>query len=241
VADGAEVPGAEVPGEEMPGEETPGVADAPARVTALREHPRRAGRYVLDLDGETLGAVSVEVIADCGLRVGVVVDAALRARLEQGVRAVACYDRALDALARRARSRVELARWLKQREFAETEITPTCDKLESLGLLHDEEYARAFARSRLAPGRGMGPRRVAAELARRGVARATVDAVMRELEDEGVADEPAAIEAVAARKLRTMQGLEPEVVKRRLYGFLARRGFSGGAIRTVLDQLPRDR
>jgi regulatory protein len=87
----------------------------------------------------------------------------------------------------------------------------------------------------------MGPRRVAAELARRGVARATVDAVMRELEDEGVADEPAAIEAVAARKLRTMQGLEPEVVKRRLYGFLARRGFSGGAIRTVLDQLPRDR
>jgi regulatory protein len=210
---------------------------APARVTALREHPRRAGRYILELDGEPLGAISVELIADLGLRVGTSVDAATRARAEAGARAVACYDKALDALARRARSRVELSRWLRQREFTDEQIAPTCDKLEALGLLHDEEYARAFARSRLAPGRGMGPRRVAAELARRGVARGTVDGVMRELEDDGTADESTSIEAVAARKLRTLQGLEPEVVKRRLYGFLARRGFSGGAIRSVLAKL----
>lgn len=210
-------------------------------MTALREHPRRAGRYILELDGEPLGAVSVELIADAGLRVGATVDAATRARLAQVARLVACYDKALDALARRARSRVELSRWLREREFTEAEIAPACDKLEALGLLHDEEYARSFARSRLAPGRGMGPRRVAAELARRGVARGTVDAVMRELEDDGTADESASIDTVAARKLRTMQGLEPEVVKRRLYGFLARRGFSGGAIRSVLAKLPRER
>ena len=213
------------------------MSNAPARITALREHPRRAGRYILELDGEPLGAISVELIADLGLRVGVTVDATTRARVEQGTRLVACYDKALDALARRARSRVELSRWLKQREFTDEQIAPACDKLEALGLLHDEEYARAFARSRLAPGRGMGPRRVAAELARRGVARGTVDAIMRELEDDGTADEASSIDAVAARKLRTMQGLEREVVKRRLYGFLARRGFSGGAIRTVLNKL----
>lgn len=213
---------------------------APARLTALREHPRRAGRYIVELDGEPLGAVSVELIADLGLRVGVTIDGTTRTRIEQGARAVACYDKALDALARRARSRVELTRWLKQREFTDEQIVPACDKLEALGLLHDEEYARAFARSRLAPGRGMGPRRVAAELARRGVARGAVDAVMRELEEDGTADEPSSIEAVAARKLRTMQGLAPEVVKRRLYGFLARRGFSGGAIRAELDKLPRE-
>jgi regulatory protein len=221
---------------EVSGADTP---HHPARLSALREHPRRAGRYIVELDGEPLGAVSVELIAELGLRVGVTIDALTRARIEQGARAVACYDKALDALARRARSRVELTRWLKQREFTDEQIAPACDKLEALGLLHDEEYARAFARSRLAPGRGMGPRRVAAELARRGVARGTVDAVMRELEDDGTADEESSIEAVAARKLRTMQGLEPEVVKRRLYGFLARRGFSGGAIRTVLGKLPR--
>ncbi|MBX3173017.1 MAG: regulatory protein RecX [Gemmatimonadaceae bacterium] len=207
------------------------------RVTALREHPRRAGRYVVEVDGEAVGAVSVDRLADLGLRVGSAVDDALRARLEEAARAVACYDRATDGLARRARSRVELSRWLKQREFSAVEIEPTLDKLEALGLLNDREYAHGFARSRLAVGRGQGPRRVAAELARRGVARELVDEVLAELRDEGLADEATSIAAVAQRKWRTLAELEPQVARRRLIGFLSRRGFSTSAIAAELRRL----
>lgn len=208
-----------------------------ARVSAIREHPRRAGRYVIEIDGEALGAVSVELIAELKLKPGAAIDGDMQARLAEGVRAVACYDKALDALARRARSRTELGRWLKQKEFAAAEIEPALEKLESLGLLDDLEFARGFARSRLGAARGFGPRRVVAELGRRGVSRQIADAVIAELTEGEEAAGLASLEDVAERKLKAMPGLEREVQKRRLYGFLARRGFRDAEIRDVVRRL----
>lgn len=211
-----------------------------ARITALREHPRRAGRYVLELDGRAFGALSVERIADHALAVGGMVDVALRARLERAVREVACYDKALDTLARRARSAADLARWLREKEFTPEEIAPAIDRLTALGLLDDLAYARGFARTRLGAGRGYGPRRVAIELGRKGVARSTVDAVLRELaEEEGGGDERSAALAVAQRRARGMGQLSPEVRQRRLYGFLVRRGFAMGIAAEVARRLAR--
>ncbi len=210
------------------------------RITALREHPRRAGRYVLELDGKALGALSVERIADHALVVGGMVDAALRARLERAVREVACYDKALDTLARRARSAADLARWLREKEFTPEEIAPAVDRLTALGLLDDLAYARGFARTRLGAGRGYGPRRVAMELARKGVARGVVDAVLRELAEEaGDGDERSAALAVAQRRARGMGGITPEARQRRLYGFLVRRGFAMGIAAEVARRLAR--
>lgn len=212
----------------------------PSRVTALREHPRRAGRYVLEIDGQAFGALSVERIADLALRVGGTVDDALRARLAGAVREVACYDKALDTLARRARSAADLARWLREKEFTAEEIAPAIDRLTALGLLDDLAYARGFARTRLGAGRGYGPRRVAMELARKGVARGIVDAVLREFaEEEGGGDERAAAAAVAERRARGMATLAPEVRQRRLYGFLVRRGFAMGIAAEVARRFAR--
>jgi regulatory protein len=211
-----------------------------ARITALREHPRRAGRYVIELDGSPFGALSVERIADHALAVGRLVDPALRTKLERAVREVACYDKALDTLARRARSAADLARWLKEKEFTADEIEPAIARLTSLGLLDDLAYARGFARTRLGAGRGFGPRRVAMELGRKGVARDIVESVLRELADEeGGGDERSAAEAVALRRVRGMSKLEPEVRQRRLYGFLVRRGFAMGLSADIARRLAR--
>ena len=213
---------------------------APAKITALREHPRRAGRYVVELDGVAFGALSVERIADHALAVGRTVDPALRAKLESAVREVACYDKALDSLARRARSAADLARWLKEKAFTPSEIEPAIDRLTVLGLLDDLAYARGFARTRLGAGRGFGPRRVAMELGRKGVARSVVDAVLGELAaEEGGGDERTAAEAVAARRARGMSTLPPEVRQRRLYGFLVRRGFAMGLAADIARRFAR--
>lgn len=206
------------------------------RVTAIREHPRRAGRYIVELDGEAVGAVSVELIAELKVKPGSEIDASELERLRAGARVVACYDRALDALARRSRSRVELGRWLREKEFGAGEIEAALEKLTALGLLDDAEFARGFARSRLGAARGFGPRRVMAELAKRGVSRQVAEAVLAELgEGEGLAS----LEEVAARKLKGMRGVEAEVQRRRLYGFLARRGFRDAEIREVVRKLAR--
>jgi regulatory protein len=78
-----------------------------------------------------------------------------------------CKRRALDLLARREHSRVELERKLGARGFAEEAIAPALDDLERSGALAGARFTDAFIRSRAA--RGQGPVRIRAELAARGI------------------------------------------------------------------------
>ena len=141
------------------------------------------------------------------------------------------YSHALDALSRRARSTVELQRWLKEREHDPAEIELAIERLTASGLLDDARYAMSFARSRLLD-RKLSKRRVLGELSRRGVARG-VNAVM---EEEGI-DEEAGVALVAARKYRSLAKLDPQTAYRRLVGFLARRGYDGDVVRRAVSRL----
>ncbi len=147
-----------------------------------------------------------------------------------------CYVRALEALARRARSTADLSRWLRQRGYATDEIAGAVERLAAAGLLDDAKFAHAFARACLAD-RKFSRRRVLVELSRHGVAREVAEAAVAVvLADEGV-DESTALVAVAAKKMRTLAGLAPDVAARRLTSFLARRGYDADAVRRVVAQL----
>ena len=209
---------------------------APGPVTAIKEQHRKPGRYLIEVGGVSMGPVTAEIIGARGVRVGAVLDEALLDALAKSARGLACYDRALGALARRSRSTEELRRWLRQREFEAGQIEAALERLEALGLLDDEAFARGFARSRTV-GRGFGARRVTAELARRGVARGVIQEVMAELAEQEGGDERAALEAVARRRLRSVAALEPLVARRRLTGWLVRRGFGVGEVMRVVRTL----
>lgn len=220
-------------------------------ITELSEHPRNPGRYRITLDADTSFVVDVATIADLKLKSGRDLTEPELARLEQAAALTACFDKALATLGARARSAADLKRYLKTKDFTDVQVAPVIEKLQALGLLDDRKFALGFARSRLAPSRGFGPRRVAAELQRKGVARTIVDSVLQELaaEREEAADAArergetvrSALEEAAQKKLRSMQGLEPEVRKRRLYAYLARRGFDAGDIVRALESIEERR
>jgi len=195
----------------------------PGTLNSLREQPRHPGRYMIEIGNVPVGPLSAESIGALGLAKGREVDEALLLRVVAAARAVACYDKAVAALARRARPRADLERWLRQREFGGEEIAPALDKLTELGLLDDLAFARSYAASRTV-GRGFGRRRVAAELARKGVPRPIVDQVLGDLAEELETSEPEAMEAAAEKRARSLRALEPEVAQRRLFGWLVRRG-----------------
>ncbi len=218
----------------------------PGAVTAVRELPRRAGRYLVEIGGVPLSPVAVESIAEFGLRIGRPVDSEALTRLLSASAATACYDKAIDAIARRARSTKDLERWLLQREQPRAAVDSALERLTALGLVDDVAFARAFARSRSA-GKGFGPRRVAAELGRKGIARGTADQVIEELAveaEEADADglthgerERAQVRVVAAKRLRSLASLEPAVARRRLVGWLIRRGHAGVVAAQVAREL----
>ena len=79
----------------------------------------------------------------------------------------ACRGQALDLLARREHSRLELERKLLARSYSDDLVMVTLDGLERTGALAVGRFVESFVRSRTA--RGQGPVRIRAELAKRGV------------------------------------------------------------------------
>jgi regulatory protein len=146
------------------------------------------------------------------------------------------YDRALDMLEARARGADELKRLLLRKGEPPADVDAALERLIASGLIDDANYARQVARSK-ALGAGMSRRRIQLELTRRGVAKdISSEAIADVFEQEGV-DEGAAIERVARKKLRTLAKLDLPTQKRRLYAFLARRGYDSEDISSVLRRV----
>jgi regulatory protein len=149
------------------------------------------------------------------------------------------YDRALDMLEARARGVAELRRLLLRKGEPEADVDAAIERLRANGLLDDANFARQLARSK-ALGAGLSRRRIAQELAKRGVDRSvSADAIDDVFESEEV-DEEASLERVARKKLRTLGNLDDATRRRRLFGFLARRGYESDDIQRVVRVLLSD-
>ena len=146
------------------------------------------------------------------------------------------YDYALNLLSARAYTTRNLRRKLVQKEFAPAVIESAMERLVSSGLLDDRRYASEFARQRLVVS-SVSVRRVEQELARKGIARDVAKDATAAVVDEEEVDTVGSMERVARKKLALLGDLDPAVKRRRLFGFLARRGFELDDIRRVIDQL----
>jgi regulatory protein len=145
------------------------------------------------------------------------------------------YNRAIECLARAPRSTKDLTRWLLEREYSVEDVAAAIEKLTVRGLLNDAQFALLFTRSRMT-NRGQSRLRVQLELAKRGIARDLVDAALTEVMTDESFDERAMVEAAAAKKFRSLAKLEPEVQKRRLYGFLTRKGYPSALVRDAVSK-----
>jgi regulatory protein len=139
----------------------------------------------------------------------------------------------LRKLAAQARTRHELAQALASRDVPEDVAEQVLDRMESVGLVDDAAFARDWVESRQ-QRRHLSRSALRRELQSKGVDRDQIDQAVAEVES---GDELEAAEALAAKRLRTMSGLAPEVQYRRLAGVLARRGFGSGVTSTVLSRV----
>lgn len=64
---------------------------------------------------------------------------------------------------------------------------------------------------------------------------ADIQAALDRLTTAGLIDDTTLLEHLAERKARALRGLDPLVRRRRLYGFLARRGYGPDAIARALE------
>ncbi|MFI5250031.1 MAG: regulatory protein RecX [Gemmatimonadales bacterium] len=143
------------------------------------------------------------------------------------------YDRALTLLAARGYATADLRRRLTRSGFAAADIEAVVGRLTAAGLLDDAAYARQLTRSKLLDG-GAASRRVRRELAARGVGRPVADAAIAEVMADEAVDESHMAEQLACRRAITLARFDRATQRRRLYAYLARRGYDADDIRRAV-------
>ena len=140
----------------------------------------------------------------------------------------AAWQYALRLLTARDYTAARLREKLRSRQFAAADVDVTIARLEAERLLDDRRFAERFATSALESGRFFGPR-LKMEMRRRGLAAGLVDAVLGELLAEY--DEGENLAAVLERRFPGFDAAKADDrEKRRVVGFLQRRGFGLGEI-----------
>ena len=142
-------------------------------------------------------------------------------------------DAAYNYLSYRARSVKEVRDKLVQKEFAEEIIEQVVDDLQRQKLLNDREFARRFVEARL--GQANGSRKLAQELRRKGIETEIIDEVLGEFAATLDSEERAM--GLLGKQAWRYRGLERDKAKRRMLGFLARRGYDAQMARSAVDKV----
>ena len=127
------------------------------------------------------------------------------------------FERALEALGRKERTRAELEAWLGKRGFEPAEIADAVDRLVASRTVDDERFATEFAADKREL-RGWGPERIREALCERGVDPALIAAAVGEDHTDQLGR---AVELLQQRS----EPVFDERSRARALAFLARRGY----------------
>jgi regulatory protein len=134
-------------------------------------------------------------------------------------------------LSYRPRSCSEVEKKLRDKGFGQDVVRRVLSHLVRLGYIDDKKFADQWAQSRIR-FRGFGRRRIERELRDKGVDRETIRRALTGIMT--VEGEIETARKAATRKLITMKTLDRETRRRRIAGFLERKGFSYEIIRDIL-------
>jgi regulatory protein len=186
-------------------------------ITALSVQKRNKERVSVFLDGEY--AFSLGLPEALKLKRGQELSQADIDRLRGEDDVVRAYNHALRLLGYRPRSRVEIERYLNQKGYAVATINTTLARLIASRYIDDEAFARSWLnhRERLRP---RGARGLSHELRQKGVEHDIIDDVLEDLDEETSAW------AAVEKKVDRWRGLDQMTFRKKVTGFLSRRGFS---------------
>ncbi len=195
-------------------------------ITAVE--PRKKGLSALYIDGEFAMKLDTEVLLARRFDVGRAIDdeelhACIRASDNKR-----CKDKAMWLISFRDHSRRELTDKLR-RDFTEESCEMAANRLEELGLLNDDRYARRYAAD-LVSLKHLSERGVRQRLYEKGIDRALIDEVLEEL----LIDEKEQIRTIIEKKYT--RSLHDEKGLRRCINALARLGFGYSDIKSVLNE-----
>lgn len=138
---------------------------------------------------------------------------------------------AFNYLSFKSRTESELRKRLNKYSGGASFVNGIVEECKGLGLVNDAEYARVFVISRHR-SKGHGPRRLTADLLKRGVNRSLIDAALHQLEDENVQESASLL---LHKKWKSYRNVPPEKRRQRAISFLLRRGYDYSAAKLAYE------
>jgi regulatory protein len=139
-------------------------------------------------------------------------------------------------LGRSAKSKDQCRKILAKRGIDSEIAERILDRFEEAQIIDDVTFARLFTSSRIKT-KGLAKSAIARELRDKGIDQLLIEDTLVELDSES---ETARAIELAINRVRRMNGLDTQVIKRRLAGYLGRKGYSGSivgtATRAALDE-----
>jgi len=199
------------------------------KITALKAQKRDPNRVNVYLNDKF--AFGVARIVAAWLRVGQLIDDKKIDELKSQDEYEKAFQKAVQYLSYRPRTEQEVRKKLTDQEFPEELINAVLERLNKLDLVCDENYARFWIENR-SEFRPRSHRLLSLELIRKGVSSETIDEALEDAEDE----ESLAYKA-AMKYVHRLEGLDWNDFRKKLSGFLGRRGFAYNIIAPVVRQV----
>ena len=202
-------------------------------VTKIERQKGARHRVSVFLDGEFAFGADEELVYTFRLAKGAALDAVTVARLTEEDAFCKTRDTAMRILARRKHSIREMRTKLERKGCGAAAIDRVISHLQSIALLDDADYARAYVTDRLNL-RPAGRRTLEVELRRRGVDEEIISSILAKLVSDSSEEESAL--RLAEKYIARTAHVDPETRSARLYRFLLRRGYEPGVIRRAVEK-----
>lgn len=195
------------------------------------EPSKKKGFKRIYIDGEFFLSVADETVARRLLYENKEIGEDEIPELSKSVLVRRARERLLYALDRRLHSEKELREKLK-RDYPPDIIDAAINELDSLGLIDDEAFARAFCEHRKEALK-KGPYAIRQELILKGVSRDIIDVVL----DECFCDEDEEYSSALSVARKYQKDLDTPKGRQRLFAALTRKGFGYSVIKRVMRSL----
>ena len=192
------------------------------RIERVEPSKHKRGRVLVFLEDGACLKITEQELLDFGLRAGDELDGGTLGRLKEAAGVSNVKATAADLIGKRAMSRRDLERKLKEKGASEADARYAAEWLEAIGAINDADYAALLARH--CADLGYSPARVREKLYEKGVPRELWDDALEQLPDSGEQ-----IDRFLQSKLRGRFPEEKE--KKRLTDALLRRGYNWGDVK----------
>ncbi len=198
------------------------------KITALKAQKRDPERVSVYLDDEY--AFGLYRVVAAWLQVGQELDEEKIRQLKQAEADEKAYHRALHFLSYRVRTEAEIRRNLNKHDTPEGTIEEVLERLRRNNLVDDRQFANTWVENR-STFRPRGRRALRSELRQKGVDQEIIDEALQEIDEEELAYR-------AARKnARKYLKLDWPEFRKKLSGFLTRRGFNYAITASVVERV----